>query len=75
MGVANPKMGKSRHVAFVHQPALPYRLRNEEPRAADRPAVYIARQQEHHREMPFVREFRELLRKNNCAVDETFYWE
>ncbi len=36
---------------------------------------YIEHQEEHHRERPYVEEFRILLRKNGFDEDEEFFWE
>ena len=44
---------------------------SQEPRVH----AYIDYQEKHHRDRPFDLEFRELLRKNGCDVDETFFWE
>ncbi len=36
---------------------------------------YIANQEEHHRKMPFVDEFRALLQKHGIAWDEQYVWD
>jgi hypothetical protein len=36
---------------------------------------YIKEQESHHRNQPFDREFRTLLRRNGFDVDEAFFWE
>jgi len=41
----------------------------------DRVAEYIARQQEHHRQMTFQDELRELFRKHHVEFDERYVWD
>jgi len=45
--------------------------------AGDLDAVrtYITRQEEHHREVTFQDELRDLLRKHNLEWDERYVWE
>jgi putative transposase len=44
------------------------------PSQFDRVANYIARQEEHHRVITFLDEFRMLLRRHRTAFDEKFVW-
>jgi len=37
--------------------------------------IYIERQEDHHKRIPYEQELRTLLRKNGLDVDETFLWE
>lgn len=52
-----------------------YGIFSVKPSEAERVAIYIRNQKEHHKKMTFQQEFRKFLKANHVDYDERYVWD